>query len=131
MIILLAAALLVDFTPPREGGEAFRDAVLADAARSTPYRGSAAGNWYLAAGGDRSRLRVEDFECRQPAGRRNCRFTLIREGGPVELRGAMVPDRLTCTARFRRGRDGRWFVDQMSALRRAGNIDTTMRCQGA
>lgn len=132
MIILLAVALLGDFTPPREGAEVFHHGIWADVGATARHaRGSVVGRWYLAAGGDRARLQITDFGCSSPVGRRDCRFTLIREGGPVEVRGTMVSDRLTCTARFQRGGNGRWFVDRSSGLWRPGNSSTTMRCQGA
>jgi hypothetical protein len=134
MALLLALALSAALVPPREI-EAFQEAVLAEIGHHERLRSrSVEVNWYRAEGGDRSRLHVADLKCDQPVGRRDCQFTLIRDGGPVELRGETVPQRLNCSARFQRnlrGNSPAWLVERRLRVPRGSFTGTTLRCEPA
>ncbi|PVM84757.1 hypothetical protein DDF62_21875 [Caulobacter radicis] len=132
MALLLALALSTAFVAPREV-ELFHESVLAEIGHHERLRSrSVEVEWYRAAGGDRSRLHVADFKCDQPVGRRTCQFTLIRDGGPVELRGETVADRLSCSARFQRNLRGgspAWLVERRLRVPRGSFTGTTLRCE--
>lgn len=135
MALLLALALSAALVQPREGVEVFRETIFGEIVHHDRLNSSAlAVRWYRAAGGDRSRLHVADFKCDEPIGRRTCQFTLIRDGGSVELRGRVVPERLSCSARFRRGPhpDGYvWIIERTMRLPRGSHTGTTLRCEPA
>ena len=60
--------------------------------------------------------------------------TLVRDGGPVELQDSMVPDRLSCSARFRHNFmriPSPWLVERRTNMPRAGAVATTLRCEPA
>lgn len=134
MIGLLALALSGAFLPPPEGGDAFYGTIWEDLGSNAliGHGNIPAISWYWAADGENGRreLHIADLACRGKAGgdRRECRFTLIRDGGAVAFRGAMVSDRLSCSARFRRGTDGDWYVVRKPPSR-GGHTITTMRCR--
>jgi len=134
MVLLIALALSTALVAPREV-EAFHEAVLAEIGHHETLRSrSVEVEWYRAAGGDRSRLHVADFKCDQPVGRRTCEFSLTRDGGPVELRGATVPERLSCSARFQRNLRGgspAWLVERRLRVPRGSFTGTTLRCKPA
>jgi hypothetical protein len=134
MALLIALALSAALVPPREL-EAFQEAVLAEIGHHDRLRSrSLEVNWYRAVGGDRNRMHVADFGCDQPVGRPNCQFTLIRDGGPVEVRGEVVPERLSCSARFQRnlrGNSPAWRVERRLHMPRGSFTGTTLRCEPA
>lgn len=133
MNALLVLALSGAFAAPPEGGEAFYAGVWSDLASNAliGHGNVAAFDWYWVAEHDQRQMHIGDFVCRK-AGRehRQCRFTLLRDGGPAALRDRMVSDRLTCSARFQRGVDGAWYVVRKPP-RGGGHTITTMRCKAA
>lgn len=136
MALLLALALSAALVPPREGVEVFQETIFGEIVHHDRLNSSAlAVRWYRAAGGDRSRLHVADFKCDEPLGRRTCQFALIRDGGPVELRGRVVPERLSCSARFRRAAHPAsgyvWTIERTMRLPRGSHTGTTLRCDPA
>ena len=135
MALLLALALSAALVPPREGTEVFRETILGEISHHDRLNGGAlAVGWYRAADGDRGRLHVADLKCDPLVGRRTCQFTLIRDGGPVELRGRMVPERLSCSARFRRAPHTYgyvWIIERTMRLPRGSHTGTTLRCDPA
>lgn len=58
-----------------------------------------------------------------------CRFDLLRDGGPMLVEGSAVPNRIRCSAPFRRqGAD--WGIPH-PPFRGPGHSRTTMRCEWA
>ncbi|AYV46427.1 hypothetical protein CFHF_14900 [Caulobacter flavus] len=141
MIALLALALSGAFVPPPEGGEAFYGGIWNDLGSNAliGHGNVVAVDWYWAA--DRAAeeageqgprmMHIADLACRKPGGKqRQCRFTLVRDGGPVRLGATMVADRLACSARFERGVDDNWYVVRKPP-QGYGHTITTMRCRVA
>ncbi|HYG29328.1 MAG TPA: hypothetical protein VD887_03845 [Allosphingosinicella sp.] len=87
--------------------------------------------WYQAGadGTTHPLLHILDLRCRGRGTRRVCHFTLFREGGGATYLGEPAPDRLACTARFRRSRTI-WGIEHIPPTR-GGHSQTAMRCEGA
>ncbi|HEX8654466.1 MAG TPA: hypothetical protein VF693_04490 [Allosphingosinicella sp.] len=84
--------------------------------------------WYQAGadGSARPLLHILDLRCKGRGTRRLCRFTLFRAGGVATYLGEPAPDRLGCTARFRRSRTT-WGIEHIPAVG-GGHSQTAMRC---
>lgn len=74
-------------------------------------------------------LHLLDLQCRGGGHAQDCRFTLVREGGPIVGRVERIPDRIDCRAKLRRikGEVG-WEVPHRPPSHKGGHSRTTMTC---
>lgn len=73
-------------------------------------------------------LHVQNLLCRGGEAQLQCRFDPLRDGGIAPYLGQAVPDRLTCSARFRRSGD-QWSIPRLPPGPDGGHSRITIRCQ--
>jgi hypothetical protein len=91
-----------------------------------------AANW-ANAGNERDpapQLHIQNLLCSGGGMQLRCQFGLLRDGGIASYLGEPVPDRLSCTAIFRRsGLDDRWSIPRLPPRPRGGHSRITINCQ--
>jgi hypothetical protein len=133
-MLFLIAALIASQTAPDEAlARQLRSEIWSDIL-SNAWIGN--GNELLAqwakAGdfrADERPLHIEELLCGGSSDRLRCRFSLVRDGGVAFERGEAVPDRLSCGARFRRDRDGRWSIPRLPPGPQEAHSRITIRCR--
>ena len=73
-------------------------------------------------------LHVQKLSCSGGGTQLLCRFDLLRDGGIAPYLGQPVPDRLTCSAGFRRSGD-QWSIPRLPPGPDGGHSRITIRCQ--
>lgn len=73
-------------------------------------------------------LHIQNLLCSGGEAQLRCRFDLLRDGGIAPYLGQPVPDRLTCSARFRRSGD-QWSIPRLPPAPGGGHSRITIRCQ--
>ncbi|MHA6334162.1 hypothetical protein ACXYL9_10825 [Qipengyuania sp. CAU 1752] len=110
-------------------------AAIWDDLRSNAMIGN--GNWLAArwanAGSERDdppQLHIQDLLCSGSATLLRCRFGLLRDGGVATYLGESTPDRLACTADFRRsGPNDHWSIPRLPPGPKGGHSRITINCQ--
>jgi hypothetical protein len=75
-------------------------------------------------------LHIQDLLCSGGATLLRCQFGLLRDGGVATYLGEPAPDRLACTANFRRsGHDSSWSIPRLPPGPRGGHSRITIECQ--
>lgn len=75
-------------------------------------------------------LHIQDLLCGGGATQLRCQFGLLRDGGVATYLGDPAPDRLACTANFRRsGPDNSWSIPRLPPGPEGGHSRITIQCK--
>lgn len=75
-------------------------------------------------------LHIKDLLCTDGDRRLLCRFALLRDGGVVTYLGEVAPDRLACSANFRRAdATDRWDIPRLPPGPNGGHSRITIECK--
>lgn len=76
------------------------------------------------------RLHIEDLLCTDGDRRLRCRFGLLRDGDVATYLGEVAPDRLACSANFRRAdASDRWTIPRLPPGPNGGHSRITIECK--
>lgn len=81
-------------------------------------------------GDDAPLLHIESLLCSKGATRLRCQFGLLRDGGVATYLREPAPDRLSCTATFRRSSpNDPWSIPRLPPGPRGGHSRITIKCK--
>ena len=133
-MIIVALAAVAAMTPPAEplAGK-LRTAIWHDVERNGAIGNGnlVAYDWlnYWSDAATAPTLHLLDLRCSGKRTTQNCRFDLLREGGPISVRGQRIPDRISCTAKLRLAKgESDWEVPHLPPSPKGGHSRTTMTC---
>lgn len=125
----------LEMTPPVEGdARQLRAAIWRDLSSNAMIgNGNELAARWANVGGDGDNApqqHIQDLLCSGNPTSLRCQFGLLREGGIADYLGEPVPDRLACTARFRRSAlYNLWSIPRMPPGRRGGHSRITIKCR--
>ncbi|NBW08185.1 MAG: hypothetical protein EBR82_09180 [Caulobacteraceae bacterium] len=74
-------------------------------------------------------LHIRELRCSSGSSSRTCKFALLREGGAATYYGETAPDKLACSAQFRRsGRNENWTIPRLPPVPGDAHSRITIEC---